>query len=336
MVIILGASGFIGNYTIQHFLSKGETILGTYFSHKPSMQAENLSFIQFDISNPEDYKKLPKKDVSAVIMLAGRLPANVKIEDGVAYDDSVEYIKENTLATVYALNYCRENKIKTFLYMTSYSEILGHAKENIPIDSDASRSFKFTGDHSAYIISKNAALDFMTHYSMEYGIQTIAFRLPPVYGVGPHGTIYVDGKPYKSGIQTFIEKAQNGENIELWGDKKLYRDIIYVKDLAAACYDAIHSEKSGGAYNISNGQKLYLEDQIRTIIEVFGNGKSKIVYRPEKPNNSPSYVLDVSKAERDFGFAPKYKDYKDMMLDYKKDLESQQYSDVFKSRIEKS
>ena len=32
-------------------------------------------------------------------------------------------------------------------------------------------------------------------YAEEYNMQNIIFRLPPVYGVGPHGTIYVDGIP---------------------------------------------------------------------------------------------------------------------------------------------
>ena len=219
------------------------------------------------------------------------------------------------------------------MYTTSYSDVLKHASEGVPIKENASKMLNYTGDHSAYIISKVCAVDYSLHYMEEYGLQSIIFRLPPVYGVGPHGIIYVDGKVYKSGIQTFIDKARNGEDIELWGDKNLYRDIVYVKDVAKACYQAINSPKARGIYNISNGEKLYLIDQIKTIIELFDkNKKSKIVFRPDKVNNSPSYVLDISKSVQDFGFSPEYKDFKKMMQDYQSELKKGFFNSLFNAR----
>ena len=331
MIVILGASGFIGSYLIEELLSHNEKVIGTYFGNKPNYSYPNLEFIQLDISKQEDYDKLPQKDVSAVIMFAGRLPANVKMST--PYDDSKEYVNTNIIGTLNALEYCRKNKVKTFLYTTSYSDVLKHAREGVPIKADASKMLNYTGDHSAYIISKVCAVDYALHYMAEYGLQSIIFRLPPVYGVGPHGIIYVDGKVYKSGIQTFIDKARKGEDIELWGDKNLYRDIVYVKDVAKACYQAINSPKAKGIYNISNGEKLYLYEQIKTIIELFSeNKKSNIILRPEKENNSPSYVLDISKSIQDFGFAPQYKDFKKMMLDYKSELKEGFYNSLFGNR----
>ena len=74
---------------------------------------------------------------------------------------------------------------------------------------------------------------------------------------------------------------------------------------------------------MTSGTKLDLEDQARAVIDVFGNpSQSKIVYRPDKPNNTPSFLFDMSKAREDFGFIPAYTSYKEMMLDYKKELES--------------
>ena len=60
-------------------------------------------------------------------------------------------------------------------------------------------------------ISKNAANDVMEYYNEQHGMQCASFRLPPVYGVGPHSEIYVNGKYYKTGIQTFIENAEAGK-----------------------------------------------------------------------------------------------------------------------------
>lgn len=174
-----------------------------------------------------------------------------------------------------------------------------------------------------YVITKNAANDTIEYYNQQHGMQGAVFRFPPVYGVGPHGTILVNGKPYKSGIQTFIENAEAGRDIELWGNPHIKRDIIYVKDVARAYRMALESDKTYGLYNMTSGVPLDLEDQARAVIEVFGEGKgSKIVYRPDKPNNSPSFLFSMEKAKRDFGFIPEYIDYVEMMRDYKHELES--------------
>lgn len=144
-----------------------------------------------------------------------------------------------------------------------------------------------------------------------------------MYGVGPHGSIYVDGKLYKSGIQTFIEKAQNGDNIEIWGDPHIERDIIYVKDVAQAFYKALHSDRTRGLYNMTSGTRLSLEDQVKTVIDVFGCGnESKLIYRPDKKNNTPSFLFSIEKARADFGFEPSFTDYHAMMEDYKNEMES--------------
>ena len=165
-------------------------------------------------------------------------------------------------------------------------------------------------------------------------MQCASFRFPPVYGVGPHGTIYVNGKPYKSGIQTFIEKAQKGEDIELWGDPHITRDIIYVKDVARAFSMALESERASGLYNMTSGTELDLEEQVKAVIDVFGNPehRSRIIYRPEKANNTPSFLFDMTKAKEDFGFVPEYTSYQEMMKDYKKELESGKWDVMIRER----
>ena len=123
----------------------------------------------------------------------------------------------------------------------------------------------------------------MEYYNQQHGMRCAWFRFPPVYGVGSHGTIYVNGKVYKSGIATFIDNAKQGKNIEIWGNPHIKRDIIYVKDVAKAYYLALISDKTYGLYNMTSGTQLDLEEQVKAVIDVFTEEiRSKIVYKPEK------------------------------------------------------
>jgi UDP-glucose 4-epimerase len=334
MVIVIGATGFIGMYTVEALVQSGKKVLATGRNEKLGKKLQDMGadFLQLDITNKSDFDKLPTNGVEGVILLAGLLPANAKA-DLTNDENAADYFEVNVIGAINVLEYCRKNGIKKVIGSCSYSDVSGAWGKGYPITEEEPRDFKFTGDHAVYVISKNACNDVMEYYNQQHGMQCAWFRFPPVYGVGPHGTIYVNGKAYKSGIATFIDNAKEGKDIELWGNPHIKRDIIYVKDVATAYVMALESEKTYGLYNMTSGTQLDLEEQAQAVIDVFGTDKgSKLVYRPEKPNNTPSFWYSMEKAKRDFGFVPKYINYYDMMIDYKKELESGRWDDLVESR----
>lgn len=335
MIIVIGATGFVGMYTVEHMLAFGKKVLATGRNAEMGelLKAMGAEFMHLDITKPEDIERLPKQGVEGVVLLAGLLPANARV-DITRDENAADYFAVNVIGAINVLEYCRKNAIRKFINCCSYSDVAGAWRKGYAIKETEPRDFHFTGDHAVYVISKNAINDVMEYYNQQHGMQCACFRFPPVYGVGPHGTIYVNGKPYKSGIQTFIEKAQNGEDIELWGDPHITRDIVYVKDVAAAFLLALESDRTRGLYNMTSGTELDLEDQINVVIRVFGNPEkpSRIVYRPDKPNNTPSFLFDMSKAKKDFGFVPQYTSFFEMMKDYKREMESGRWDKLVQGR----
>ena len=95
--------------------------------------------------------------------------------------------------------------------------------------------------------------------------------------------------------------------------------MVYVKDLCQMMYKALFAKIDTGVYNVGTGIGTSLIDQIKGIVEVFGdkNNKSNIIMRPEKPN-APQYIMDISNAKEDLGYEPKY-NYIDMLIDMKKE-----------------
>ncbi|ACD22607.1 NAD(P)-dependent oxidoreductase [Clostridium botulinum] len=334
MVVVIGATGFIGVYTVDKLMQDGydviatgrNKIVGEYYKNK------GVEFVELDMANEDDFKKLPTENIQGIILLGGLLPANADVDIS-KYENASDYIKINTIGIINVLEYCRKNSIKKVISTTSYADVFNSWKKDIALTEEEPRNFKCEGDHAVYVISKNAAVDIMEYYNMQHGLQCATFRLPPVYGVGPHSEIYVNGKYYKTGIQTFIEKAEKGEDIEIWGDPQISRDIIYVKDVATAFLKALQSDNARGLYNMTSGVPLTLEKQIETVIDVFSKEKkSNLIYRPDLKNNTPSYLFSMEKAKRDFGFEPEYTDYKNLMIDYKKELESHRLDFLINSR----
>lgn len=332
MYIIIGASSFIGVYTVDEFLKQGCEVIvtGRKNKFKEHYDALGVKYVNLDLTHPSDFEQLPKEGVEGVVLLSGLLPANVSANLDID-ENAADYFAVNTIGTINVLEYCRGNGISRVISNCSYADVRG-AWGKKTITEDEPRDFIYTGDHAAYVFSKNAANDILEYYNQQHGMKNAWFRFPPVYGVGPHDSLYINGTMKKSGLKIFIDNASAGKDICIYGDKNLSRDVVYVKDVAHAYYLAMKSKNTYGLYNMTSGRGVTLQEQAEVISDLWAptpDKKSKIVYRPEIANNTPSYLFSIEKAKNDFGFVPEYANFRVMMTDYKKDLDANKYQELF-------
>lgn len=322
--LVIGASSFIGAYTVNALLDSGFDVVGTgrnplFKDHYSSLGVE---YLHLDLDEASGLDKLPT-DIDFIVHLAGRLPAN-SAYDLKSVDDAGKYIKTNTLSMASLLEWSRKHGVGKILSTTSYADVQNRWSAHEEVLESWPRDFKLNGDHAAYVISKNAACDLLNYYNEQYGMSNVVFRLPPVYGCGPHTSLRVNGSVRKSGIGQFIDAAKAGDPITVFGNaESAIRDIVYVKDVAQAFIKAGQSDGAHGLYNIGSGRPVSLLEQAETIAEVFADseGKSCVVVDPEKSNGIASYCFNISRAQNDFGYAPAYADFRKMMEDWKKEEE---------------
>lgn len=332
MYIIFGASSFIGVYTADEFLKQGCKILvtGRNLKFKDHYDKLGVDYVNLDLTKESDFEQLPKEGVEGVILLGGLLPANAEVNLD-KEENAAAYFRINTIGTINVLEYCRKNGIKRLISNCSYADVRGAWGKRV-ITEDEPRDYIYKGDHAVYVFSKNAANDTMEYYNQQHGMKNAWFRFPTVYGVGPHDSLFVNGVLKKSGLKIFIDNASAGKDICIFGNPNLSRDVVYVKDVAHAFYLAMQSENTYGLYNMSSGCGVTLKEQAEIIADLWApsdDKKSKITYKPEVENNTPSYLFSMDKAKKDFGFEPAYSDFRVMMSDYKKDLDANRYQELF-------
>ena len=75
MILVIGATGYVGRYLCPFFKEKGYDVLalGRSKNAQKFFEENDVNFIHFDISNDEDYEKLPAENVDAIVNLAACL-----------------------------------------------------------------------------------------------------------------------------------------------------------------------------------------------------------------------------------------------------------------------
>ncbi|HYA41084.1 MAG TPA: NAD(P)-dependent oxidoreductase [Syntrophobacteraceae bacterium] len=317
MIIVNGATGFVGRYLVDHLVKNGEKVVAVGRSRKYDWFFNELGvpFVQMDVTRAEEFSKLPTQSVKAFVHLAALIPAAVQeITPEV-------FLNVNTLGTIRALEHCRKNNIGRFVYTTTLYEGMEHTE--LPITEEMGRKYALTGDHAAYVISKAAAADYVEHYSQEFGIRGIILRMTGLLGYGRLEGFWAEGVFYPSAFEIFYKRAKAGQALEVWGKHEARRDSLYVKDAVRAISKALSSDRAQGLYLIGSGAGITNEQEIRTFAEVFGSEDNPVpvVYRPDLPEKSKSYYFDIGKAKRDFGWEPAYS-YRDILVDYDAEVQS--------------
>ena len=101
MIIVIGATSFIGVHTVTELVNQGCEVLVTGRKNRFKEHYDKLGvqYVNLDLDNEEDFKKLPTEGVEGVILLAGLLPANAPVnldED----ENGADYFRINTISTM--------------------------------------------------------------------------------------------------------------------------------------------------------------------------------------------------------------------------------------------
>ncbi len=318
MILVIGATGYIGRYFCTEMVNRGVEVLALGRSPKVAefFKENGVPFMYFDLNDENCYDKLPTKNVDAIIDLSACL---AELETPVE-----RFFEVNTLGVYRVLDFAYKNGIKKVV-VTSSHKVYNDINKKV-ISEDDGISFK--GDHSPYIISKIAAENFVEYYNKDFGMNAVALRLTGVHGYGEIlGHLNEDHSYKKSTFEIFFEKALKGETIEVWGDQSIKRDHIYVKDVVSALLAAARSGDAKGIMTIASGVGFSQYDEALALAEVFGpeDNKSKVVLKPELKGLDRGYVYDISKAKKLLNWEPEYTDMVKIYTDYKKEWESKKY-----------
>ncbi len=157
--------------------------------------------------------------------------------------------------------------------------------------------------HSPYGVSKGSADQYVHDYSRIYGLRSVVFRQSCIYGQRQMG---VEDQGW---VAWFVIAAVTGKPITIYGNGKQVRDLLHIDDLVRAFQMATEriDVTAGQVYNLGGGpaNTVAIWAEFGPLLrELLGREIVPAAFRDWRPGDQPVFVADVSKATREFGWAP--------------------------------
>jgi GDP-L-fucose synthase len=155
--------------------------------------------------------------------------------------------------------------------------------------------------NAPYGIAKKALLVQCQSYREQYGMNAVYLLPVNLYGPGDNFDLE-SSHVIPALIRKCVEAVKEGrDKIVLWGDGSPTREFLYVEDAAEGIALAAERYNKPDPVNLGSGMEISIRDLATKIAGITGFS-GRIVWDATKPNGQPRRCLDVSRAEREFGF----------------------------------
>lgn len=158
--------------------------------------------------------------------------------------------------------------------------------------------------NAPYGLAKKMLLVQAQAYRQQYEFNAIYLLPVNLYGPGDNFDP-ASSHVIPALIKKFVEAVETGaESVEVWGTGAASREFLYVDDAAEGIALAAERYDKPDPVNLGAGFEITIRD-LATLIADLTGFTGEIVWDITKPDGQPRRCLDVSRAEREFGFRAK-------------------------------
>ena len=188
---------------------------------------------------------------------------------------------------------------------------------NQPIKEGYLLSGALEETNDAYAIAKIAGIKMCESYNNQYDLNYLCLMPTNVYG--PNDNYDLKNSHFYPALISKIHEAKVKKKkfINIWGNGKSLREILYVDDLADACEFFLKKKTNHTLINIGSGKEKTILDFAKFIMKKLGVD-IKIKFDKKKPNGVPRKKLNMnlaksygwkSKTDLETGFDLTYEDF---------------------------
>jgi len=282
-VVVTGGAGFLGSFVVEKLRARGCHDIFVPRSKEYDLRDRDAIRRMYQDAQPDLVIHL-----AAVV---GGIGANRANPGRFFYD--------NAIMGIQLMEYARQFNVPKFV---AVGTICAYPKFTpVPFKEDDLWNGYPEETNAPYGLAKKMMLVQAQAYRAQYGFNAI--YLLPVNLYGPRDNFDLEtSHVIPALIRKCAEAIREGKDeIVLWGDGSPTREFLYVEDAAEGILLAAERYDGELPVNLGSGHEIAIRDLANLVAREMGF-RGRISWDTSKPNGQPRRCLDVSRAERLFGF----------------------------------
>jgi len=282
-IVVTGGAGFLGSHLVDELRSMGCRDIFVPRSD------------QYDLRKPEAVAQLYRDARPEVIIHLAAVVGGI----GANRENPGRFFYDNLLIGVELMEQARRRGVEKFVAIAT---VCAYPKFTpVPFKEDDLWNGYPEETNAPYGLAKKMLLVQAQAYRQQYCLNAI--YLLPVNLYGPRDSSDL-AKSHV--IPALIKKCvdaieDNQSRVEVWGTGQASREFLYVEDCARAIALATERYDKPEPVNLGAGREITIRKLMSLIAELTGF-RGEILWDGSKPDGQPRRCLDVSRAEREFGF----------------------------------
>ena len=263
--LVLGAGGFIGGHMVKRLKSEGYWVRGVDKKLHEHEYSHADDFQLADLTSQSDVRRVIDSHFDEVYQLAADMGGAGYINTNL-YDADVMH--NSATINLNVLHQCKEMHIKKVFFSSSacvYNEEL--QSTNVNPDCRESSAYPAHPD-SEYGWEKLFSERLFHAYNRQHGMQNKVARFHNIFG--PYGTWDGGKEKFPAAVCRKIAKANDGDEIEIWGDGEQTRSFLYIDDCIEGVRHLMNSETFHGPVNIGADQMISINDTVDLVASIAG------------------------------------------------------------------
>lgn len=283
-ILVTGGAGFLGRWVVRELKKKGIN----------NIRIPRSS--EFDLRQKVACQKIVK-DIDIIIHLAAQIGGI-----GFISEHPGEMFYNNLIMGVELMEAARLAGVQKFVSVGTVCEYpklnsLPFKEKNL-WDGSPDESTASYGWAKKMLIVQGKA------YRQQYGF--VAVHLLPVNLYGPGDNFKKESAHVIPSLIRKVIEARNGKlpTVEVWGSGSATREFLYVEDAARGIVLATEQYDDVEPVNLGSGREIKIKDVVLMIMKI-AKYEGVIRWNQSKPDGQPRRQLDVSRAQKLFGFESK-------------------------------
>ncbi|WP_293957241.1 MULTISPECIES: GDP-L-fucose synthase [unclassified Sphingobacterium] len=275
-IYVAGHRGMVGSAIHRKLIELGYSNIVTRTSQELDLRNQQAVADFFKEERP-DYVFLAAAKVGGIM-------ANNTYRADFIYENIA--IQNNVIKSSY------DNNIKKLMFLGSSCIYPKMAPQ--PLKEDMLLTGTLEPTNEPYAIAKIAGIKMAEAFRDQYGCNYISVMPTNLYGINdnyhPQNSHVLPAL-----IRRFHEaKANNLDEVVIWGTGTPLREFLFSDDLADACVFLMNHYNEKQFVNIGIGEDISIKDLAEMIKDVIGY-TGNITFDSSKPDGTPRKLMDVSK-----------------------------------------